>query len=170
MKKIIIALTSFPLTAFSLEPLNDSSMSDYTGQAGISISAEITINENGGPLDGTKGGRVAVSSGSTDNSNGWLIYDDVKGSLSYENLTLKTRYIGTGATDNDSFHGDENSFNRDVLEIGLPDTVKYENVSYTVATSAGAGIGSAQTELMTFTMSGEVEMAGNVLLFPHGSQ
>jgi len=164
MKKTIIALTFLPFTAFSLEPLNDSSMSDFTGQAGISISAEVTINENGGPLDGTKGGRIAVSSGSTDSSNGWLIYDNVKGSLSYENMTIKTREINSG------FNGDGAEFNRDVLEIGLPDTVKYEDVSYTIATSAGAGIGSAQTELMTFTMSGEVEMTGNMLLFPHGSQ
>lgn len=176
-------------TSYSLEPLDEKSLKDITGQGGVYLSGDITINDTGGPLNNTQdasnpaiwqktclssstdqrcGARIAVNAGDGA-SSGWLVLDNIRGRFSFEGMTLKTRTID--ASDS-SFNGDGASFNNDVLEIGLPNTVKYSNVSYTIANSNQArptDSGFNQTDIFSVKIDGDVSLRGNLLLFPTGN-
>lgn len=92
--------------------------------------------------------------------------DDIRGTFSFQGLTLKVRTIDSG------FGGDGAVFNRDVLEIGLPDIVRFDDVRFTYATSSTArptDAGFQQTDIYSVEMNGDVVMQGNVLVFPTGN-
>jgi hypothetical protein len=81
-------------------------------------------------------------------------------------MTLKTRSINNG------FGGDGVLFDSDVLEIGLPNTVSYSNVSFTLANSSEArptDVGFNQTDILNVKIDGDVSLRGNLLLFPTGN-
>ncbi|NRA24631.1 MAG: hypothetical protein HRU08_09175, partial [Oleispira sp.] len=86
--------------------------------------------------------------------------------FSFEGITLKTRTIDSG------FDGDGTSFNNDVLEIGLPNTIKFSNISFILASSSHArptGSGFHQTDIFNVNIDGDVSLRGNLLLFPTGN-
>jgi hypothetical protein len=190
MKIITIILgLILPTLSQSLEPLAESELQQVLGQGGVYLSGDITINDNGGPLndvnDGSNpaiwqrncsstssdvrcGARIAVNAGDGANS-GWLVLDNIRGRFSFEGMTLKTRTIDASDT---GFGGDGASFNNDVLEVGLPNTVSYSNVNYTVANSSQArptDAGFNQTDIFTVKIDGDVSLRGNLLLFPTGN-
>ncbi len=156
-----------------MERLGDEDMADVSGQGGgMSLSGDITFNEDGGPLKDSGlgfgecgqgercGARVAAQ---LSEDGGWFVLDDIRGTFAFDGLTLRTRTI------DDGFGGDGSSFNREVLEIGMPDTARFENFSYTIATSSTArpsDTGFQQTEQMTVEMDGEMTLDGNMLVFP----
>ena len=184
MKILASFLIVIYLPVLALEPLDSDALSEVTGQGGVYLSGDLTINESGGPLnqDGPSangynwqtscgantvdkrcGGRVAVNTGQ---SGGWLVLDNIRGRFAFEGLTLKTRRINSG------FGGDGVAFDRDVMEIGLPDQLDYENVSFTIANSNAprpTDTGFQQTDIMTLNINGTVNQQGNVLLFPTGA-
>ncbi|ASP37336.1 hypothetical protein CHH28_00950 [Bacterioplanes sanyensis] len=184
MKGFLLVLALLPVSLSALEPLDSNALSEVTGQGGVYLSGDLTINENGGPLnqDGPSangynwqtncaanapdkrcGGRIAVNTGQ---SGGWLVLDNIRGRFAFEGLTLKTRRIDSG------FGGDGASFDRDVMEIGLPDQLDYENVSFTIANSNAprpTDAGFQQTDIMTLNINGVAKQQGNVLLFPTGA-
>lgn len=189
MKIITILLVlAFSNVTLSLEPLAEDELQQVLGQGGVYLTGDIAINDNGGPLNDVNdasnptiwqkncstsstdvrcGARIAVNAGDGENS-GWLVLDNIRGRFSFEGMTLKTRTID--ATDT-GFDGDGASFDNDVLEIGLPNTVNYNNVSYTVANSSQArptDAGFNQTDIFTVKIDGDVSLRGNVLLFPTG--
>jgi hypothetical protein len=148
-------------------------MSNVSGQGGVYLSGEIAINENGGPIQNAYwgdcsdqkkcGARLAFQ---TRDSGGWFVLDDIRGTFSFQGLTLKVRTIDSG------FGGDGALFNRDVLEIGLPDIVRFDDVRFTYATSSTArptDAGFQQTDIYSVEMNGDVVMQGNVLVFPTGN-
>jgi len=139
------------------------------------------------------GARIAVNAGDGD-SSGWLVLDNIRGRFSFEGMTLATRTINSGFDNNfDSTNTDHDpndaeytkdgvAFNRDVLEIGLPYTIKYSNVSFTLANSnfarptdkevnsQGQVIAEfAQTDILSVKIDGDVSLRGNLLLFPTGN-
>ena len=179
-----------------LQPLADASLSEVSGQGGVYLSGEFSINKDGGPLWSTPatinaaswtvaerscatkgsstpescGMRLAIRSEAT---GGWYVLDNIKGIFSFEGLTLRTRVINSG------FAGDGAGFNQDVLEFGLPNEVKFKQGSFSVAVanqggwrnSAGtvANGGDAsfqQTNLFSAKIDGTIRMQGNVLIFP----
>lgn len=171
--------------SMALEALAEEEMQKVLGQGGVYLSGDITINDNGGPLnvsgatigdvwqksciptstDVRCGARIAVNAGDGANS-GWLVLDNIRGRFSFEGLTLKTRTIDSG------FDGDGVTFNSDVLEIGLPNTVSYGGVSYTLANSSEArptDSGFSQTDIFSVNINGDVSLRGNLLLFPTGT-
>jgi hypothetical protein len=182
-------------SAFALEPISEEGLARVTGQNGVSLSGELSFNENGGPLtsgdtgnlnplDGTSvvwgtctekdstaaercGARLAIKPNET---NGWLVLDELKGSISFEGLTLRSRDIDQ-ATDN--FGGDEvDAHGRTVLEIGLPNEVKFDNFSYSYVTSTQArptDAGHQQQIRHGIDFNGSVQMQGNLLVFPTGN-
>lgn len=187
IKKIMIILCFMPTSyVFALEPLAEDELQQVLGQGGVYLSGDITINENGGPLNDASdastpaiwqancsgastnkrcGARIAVNAGDGANS-GWLVLDNIRGRFSFEGMTLKTRTI------NDGFAGDGALFNNDVLEIGLPNKVSYGDVSYTLANSSTArptDVGFNQTDILNVKVDGDVTMRGNLLLFPTGT-
>ena len=193
MKKIImnvLAFIYFP-SVLALEPLAEDELKNILGQGGVYLTGDITINETGGPLNNTAdssnpaiwqqnctavstdkrfGARIAVNAGDGANS-GWLVLDNIRGRFSFEGMTLKTRTITSGFDDAGSGASDGAAFNGDVLEIGLPNTIKYTNVSYTLANSSEArptDVGFNQTDIFNVKIDGDISLQGNLLLFPTG--
>ncbi len=185
MKRLLIIVTAMASGGgFALEPLSSEDLSSVSGQGGVYLSGDITINENGGPLnvDGPSanghnwqvtcttvstdkrcGGRISVNSGA---SGGWLVLDNIRGRFSFEGLTLRTRKINSG------FRGDGVTFNSDVFEIGMPNNLNYEDVSFTVASSnrpRPTDTGFKQTDIMTLNVNGKANLQGNLLIFPTGA-
>lgn len=165
-------LVTGPATA-ELSSLNDGDLSRVSGQGGIYLSGDISINESGGPLANTYfgscsdtgkkcGARLAFR---LKEDSGWMVLDDIRGRFSFEGLTLKVRHI------KDGFGGDGALFNRDVLELGLPNVVRFDSVAFKFATSSTArptDPGFQQTDILSVEMQGDVTLEGNLLVFPTG--
>ena len=179
---MILSLMCISLPLMALEPLTDTALKNVSGQGGVYLSGDLTINADGGPLnvDGPSawtancdsasasnrcGGRIAVNTGDSGNE-GWFVLDNIRGRFSFEGLTLKTRSIDSG------FSGDGAVFDNDVLEIGLPNSLEYEDVLFTVANSNSArptDAGFVQTDIFTLNINGESRLQGNLLVFPTGA-
>lgn len=173
MKQVILVvlLIFSGMVAAELQSIDDGELSSFTGQAGVYLTGEVSINEEGGPLansyfgdcsDTTKvcGARLAFQ---TQQNGGWFVIDNIKGSISFEGLTLQVKNISTG------FGGDGNLFNRDVIEIGLPENIRMNDFQYTIATGSSSRPTDAtykQVDFMTVEMSGELTLQGNLLVFP----
>jgi len=126
----LILLSTLSINTLALEEIADESLSEVTGQSGINISGELNFNETGGPLivgdagnsDPDGAGAMTATWGSCaektagtvercgarlaaemNSSGGWIAYDEIKGSISFEGLTLRSRDITTA----DNFGGDE---------------------------------------------------------------
>ncbi len=178
-----------------LQALNDADLSAQSGQGGVYLSGEFSINKEGGVLWNTPasvtqtgwaanerschapgstateacGMRLAVRS---EAAGGWYVLDNLKGTFSFEGLTLRTRLINSG------FGGDGALFNQDVIELGLPNEVKYKNGSFAfavanqggwrnnVAGAAAADTSYQQTNIFSAKLDGTIRMQGNVLIFP----
>lgn len=162
----------FPVLANAdLEKIEDKDLSSVTGQAGVYLTGEISINDEGGPLensyfgactDNTKkcGARLSFQ---TQQNGGWFVLDNIKGSISFEGLTFQVRNISSG------FGGDGALFNRDVMEIGLPESIRMNDFQYTLATGSSSRPTDGsykQVDLMTVEMSGDLTLQGNLLVFP----
>ena len=184
MKKLLILfLGGFCSAAYSLEPMTAEDMGQVTWQGGVYLSGDLTINENGGPLnaDGPSangyswqtncssstdkrcGARIALNTGT---GRGWFVLDNIKGRFSFEGLTLRTRKIDSG------FNGDGATFNGDVFEIGLPNTLDFEDTSFTIANSntpRPTDSGFRQTDILTVETNGQANLQGNLLIFPTGN-
>ena len=168
----LLFLLSLPSFA-EMSRIDDADLSEVTGQSGVYLTGEISINEEGGPLnddyfgscaDVAKvcGARIALQ---TQQDGGWFVLDNIQGSIAFEGLTFQLRSISSG------FGGDGALFNRDVIEIGLPETLKFSDFQYTIATSnnerpAGDASSFKQVDFMTVEIGGEVTMEGNLLVFP----
>ena len=157
-----------------LDRLNDEALSEVSGQGGIYLSGDISINEMGGPIEngyfggcedaGKKcGARLAYR---LKEDGGWMVLDDIRGNFAFEGLTLRVRSIDSG------FGGDGEAFSGDVVEIGLPNTVRYNDVRFKIAgsnTPRPTDSGFQQTDIFAVEMQGEVIMEGNLLVFPTGN-
>ncbi len=151
--------------------LDDSALAAVSGQGGIYLSGDVSINELGGPVENSYFGRCddptkkcgARFAYRVKETGGWMVLDDIRGNFSFEGLTLRVRTIDSG------FGGDGELFDRDVLELGLPDTVRFNDVRFKIAASSTArptDPGFQQTDIFTVEMRGEVVMEGNLLVFP----
>lgn len=186
-----VLLALLPALALAeLQPMDDGDLSQMSGQGGVYLSGEFSINKNGGVLWDTPttnnpaqwtanqrscalasaatpescGMRVAVRTGAT---SGWYVLDNIKGIFSFEGLTLDTRSLTTA-------NGE-----REVLAIGLPSQVRFKdgNLTFAVAsqggwknkalsTAAGGDPSYQQTTLFSAKIDGSVRMQGSVLVFP----
>ncbi|MFO7787607.1 MAG: hypothetical protein R6W87_07540 [Halospina sp.] len=179
MRSIVIAvLGALGLAANAaaeMESMSDQDLSGVSGQyGGMSLSGDVTFNESGGPLKGEAvgfdcgegercGARVAAQ---LNQGGGWIVLDDLQGTFEFMGLTLATRLI-TG--DDTGFGSDAADFNREVIEIGLPNTARFTDFSYTMATSSTARPGDSdfrQVDRLNVDIGGEVTMDGNALIFP----
>lgn len=136
------------LASAELQPLADDSLSQLSGQGGVYLSGEFSINKDGGALWSTPATnnpaqwnatqRSCASGGTTaaaescglrlairsEDAGGWYVLDNLKGIFSFEGLTLRTRTINSG------FNGDGATFNQDVLEFGLPNELRWNKGSF----------------------------------------
>lgn len=190
----LLAVFSLVTPLQALELITDEDLESVTGQDGVSLSGELSFNDDGGgPLTDTIdpdgggsmtstwgscsdaqasrcGARLAVKLNKDVGSQGWYALDEMTGKISFEGLTIKSREI----TSSDTFGGDENNIGTGmtVLEIGLPNKIKYENFSYNVVTSSTArptDAGFTQQVRHGIDFNGSVNMQGNMLVFPTGN-
>lgn len=157
-----------------LDRLSDKDLGDVSGQGGIYLSGDISINEDGGPIDNSYfggcdeadkkcGARFAYR---LKEDGGWMVLDDIRGNFAFEGLTLRVRSVDSG------FDGDGQKFDSDVLEIGLPNIVRFNDVRFKIAASNEArptAPNFQQTDLFSVEMQGNVIMEGNMLVFPKGN-
>ena len=180
MKRIFIIIASFVMFATSviaeMSKIDDSELADVTGQSGVYLTGEISFNETGGPHEvgnsyfGICGDPGTESCGArltfqTQQGGGWFVIDDIRGSISFEGLTFQVRNISSAL----EFGGDGQFFGRDVLEIGLPESIRMNDFQFTLATGSSGRPDDAsykQVDLMTVEMSGEITLQGNLLVFP----
>ena len=157
-----------------LNQMSDADLSDVSGQGGIYLSGDISINETGGPIENSYFGRCDDPSKKCGarfayrlkENGGWMVLDEIRGNFAFEGLTLRTRSINSG------FEGDGEEFNGDVLEIGLPNVVRFNDVRFKIAASNHArptDPGFMQTDIFAVEMQGDVIMEGNMLVFPKGN-
>lgn len=170
----ILLLLAVNQAAGELDRLNDQDLSEVSGQGGIYLSGDISINEMGGPIENSYFGRCddpdkkcgARLAYRLKEGGGWMVLDEMQGNFAFEGLTLRVRSIDSG------FGGDGEQFNRDVMEIGLPDTVRFNDVRFKIAgsnTPRPTDPGFQQTDIFAVEMQGEVIMEGNLLVFPTGN-
>lgn len=167
----LMLLIISPVLLADMQSIDDEALSDVTGQAGVYITGEIAINKEGGPLANSYFGSCsdpskvcgARLSFQTEDGGGWFVLDNIKGAISFEGLTFQVRNISSG------FGGDGALFNRDVMEIGLPESIRMHDFQYTLATGSSerpTDAGYQQVDFMTVEMSGELTLQGNLLVFP----
>lgn len=163
----------WPVVA-EMTQISDDAMSDVSGQGGIYLSGDVSINELGGPIENSYFGRcddVTKKCGARlayrlKDTGGWMVLDELRGSFAFEGLTLGMRTIDSG------FAGDGELFNGDVLEFGLPNTVRFDDVRFKIAASntpRPTDPGFQQTDIFSVEMQGSVIMEGNLLVFPAGN-
>ncbi|MDI9246617.1 hypothetical protein [Marinobacter sp. CHS3-4] len=169
----LAAFIAAPVSA-ELDRLSDEDLSDVSGQGGIYLSGDISINEEGGPIDNSYFGRCddgskkcgARFANQLKEGGGWMVLDEIRGNFAFEGLTLRVRSVDSG------FGGDGEEFNGDVLEVGLPNVVRYNDVRFKIAASNQArptAPGFQQTDIFSVQMQGDVIMEGNMLVFPTGN-
>lgn len=157
-----------------LSPISDRGLSEVSGQGGIYLSGDISINELGGPIENAYFGRCdntekkcgARFAYRLKENGGWMVLDDIRGNFAFEGLTLRIRKVDSG------FGGDGEIFDRDVVELGLPNAVRFNDVQFNMAGSSTArptDPGFQQTDIFSVEMQGSVVMEGNLLVFPVGN-
>ncbi len=191
-----IALLLPALAHSELQPMADDALSATSGQGGVYLSGDFSINKSGGvlwstptsntPSTWTANQRSCATLGATspedcgmriairaEAAGGWYVLDNMKGIFSFDGLTLRTRFIDSG------FNGDGTAFNQDTLEFGLPNEMKFQDARFTFAvanqggwrnkagTAANAGDATyQQTNIFSAKIDGSIRMQGNVLVFP----
>ncbi|MBL3559129.1 MULTISPECIES: DUF6160 family protein [Marinobacter] len=171
---VVIATSATTQAVAELDRLEDKDLAEVSGQGGIYLSGDISINEMGGPIENSYFGRCddpdkkcgARLAYRLKSDGGWMVLDEIQGNFAFEGLTLRVRSIDSG------FGGDGELFNRDVMEIGLPDIVRYNDVRFKIAGSnmpRPTDPGFRQTDILAVEMQGDVVMEGNLLVFPTGN-
>ena len=170
----LLLLTLSLSVAAELSQLGDEALSGISGRGGIYLSGDISINEVGGPVENSYFGRCDDPSKKCGarfayrlkEDGGWMVLDEIRGNFAFEGLTLRIRNVDSG------FAGDGELFNRDVIELGLPNTVRFNDVQFKIAGSSTArptDPGFLQTDIFSVEMQGDVVMEGNLLVFPAGN-
>lgn len=171
---VVMALLGTKQATAELDRLDDQDLAEVSGQGGIYLSGDISINEMGGPIENTYFGRCddpdkkcgARLAYRLKEGGGWMVLDEIRGNFAFEGLTLRVRSVDSG------FGGDGEKFNGDVMEIGLPDVVRFNDVRFKIAGSnmpRPTDPGFRQTDILAVDMQGEVIMEGNLLVFPTGN-
>lgn len=178
-----------------LSALSEDDLRSHAGQGGMYLTGEFSVNRGGGALWNTPanndpstwaadqrscapagsvtpqscGMRIAMRAQST---GGWYVMDNLKGTYSFEGLTVRTRLVNSG------FGSDGAAFNRDVLEIGLPSEMEVSDgaAGFAIANqerwrnnktgAAGVDTSFRQTNLFSVVFSGTLKTQGNLLIYP----
>lgn len=170
---LVLLLVSSSSASAEMASLADEALSDISGQGGIYLSGDISINEMGGPVENSYFGRCddankkcgARFAYQLKEGGGWVVLDEIRGNFSFEGLTLRVRNVDSG------FAGDGELFDSDVLELGLPNTVRFNDVRFKIGASSTprpTDPGFQQTDIFSVEMRGAVIMEGNLLVFPAG--
>jgi len=177
MKKIMFLAFTLVFGSYGayaeMSRIDDSDLSEVTGQSGVYLTGEVSFNEEGGPSDNSYFGACNVAEKEcgarltfqTQQDGGWFVLGGIRGSISFEGLTMQIRNISAAS----EFGGDGQFFGRDVMQIGLPESIRMNDFQFTLATGSSArpdDAGYTQVDFMTVEMSGDMTLQGNLLVFP----
>lgn len=149
-----------PLAMADLRPLAETELEAINGQDGLSISASISFNANPAitRCPGGCGARMTIRPGQ---SEGVIAIDNIKGTFSFDGVTLDIVTIDSG------FDGEGAQFNQDAFKLGLRET-RLTDVQFTLsgANQVSSGPGLRQTDLLTFRSDGQIQLRGDLYVFP----
>lgn len=146
--------------AAELQPLQEDEMQQVSGQAGLSIAANLNFAANPAQTrcPGGCGTRVAIRPG---NSAGVIVLDNIRGMFSFDGVTIDMEKLNSG------FDGDGAAFNSSVMRVGLAN-VRFGDFRFTLGgsnrESGNPDWGFQQTNLLSFRANGEARMQGNLYL------
>lgn len=146
--------------AAQMQPLQEEELQQISGQAGLSIAADLNFAANPAQTrcPGGCGTRVAIRPG---NSAGVIVLDNIRGMFSFDGVTIDMERLDSG------FDGDGAAFNSSVMRIGLAN-VRFGDFRATLGGSnSETGTPSAgfqQTNLLTFRANGEARLHGNLYI------
>ncbi|WP_152226058.1 DUF6160 family protein [Pseudomonas sp. SCB32] len=143
-----------------LRNLDDGEMSDVSGQDGVSLSVNFNVAPVAGDTRCTDGcgARLAIQ---PLNSTGFIVLDNIKGTFSFDGMSLDMVTINSG------FNGDGALFNREAMKIGLTNA-SATNLQFTLGgANQGkvAASGLQQNNLLTYQATGAIKLTGNVYIF-----
>jgi hypothetical protein len=149
-----------PTVWAELRPLADAELGSVNGQDGISISASVKFNPNAHltRCPGGCGARIAIKPG---HSDGFILIDNLKGTFSFDGVTLDIVKIDSG------FNGEGAQFDAEALKLGLREA-HFADVQFTLAGANQASAtqpGLQQTDLLTYRTNGAVNLQGDLYIF-----
>lgn len=155
----LLLLLAWPVAA-ELQAMDEGELQAVSGQAGLSISANLNFAANPAQTRcaGGCGMRVALKPGT---SAGFIVLDNIRGAFSFENLSFDIVTIDSG------YGGDGAAFNAPAMRLGLADA-SFANARFTLAGSSSAsssGAGFQQTDLLSYQTNGDVRLRGNLYIF-----
>jgi len=143
----------------------------YTTNGSIDSDRAADVCDNG-----ICGLRLAIKL--NENSEGWYVIDDLSGGFAFEGLTLRTRLVGD-VVDYDVWDSGTGDFavgnvSKEILEIGLPGTVSFNKFKFKFAVANNGEFGVPmdngkefrQTEIFGVQINGDLNIQGNLLMFP----
>lgn len=157
----LLGMLLAPLAMADLRPLAETELESINGQDGLTISASITYNANPSltRCPGGCGARFTIRPGQ---SEGVIAIDNVKGTFSFDGVTLDIVTIDSG------FNGEGAQFNQDALKLGLRES-HLSDVQFTLSGAnqvSGKEPGFQQTDLLTFHTNGKIQLRGDLYVFP----
>ena len=139
------------------------------------IDNSLNPDDPGNP-DSCSGGvcglRIALKL--NENSDGWFVLDDISGGFSFEGLTISTETLTVSFDETTHSEQPIAGGSVEVLQIGLPGTVSFNNFKFTYAVANNGEFGVPldastpyqQTDIVGVEIHGDLTLDGNLLLFP----
>ena len=150
-----------------LRPLDESELQTVSGQAGISLSANLKFalkasNTNcaGGVAAGGCGARLAFKPAG---GAGYLVLDNISGAFSFDGATVDVVTLDAGG----GFGAESALTGTQGLKIGLKNG-QFSNFKWTLATANQAvagGAGFKQNDQLSYQTNGVVKLQGNLYVF-----
>jgi hypothetical protein len=155
-----------PLCLMAMKPVSDSTLSNVTGQSGVSIDIDVAMNIT---FDSMGWGDTDGDDGTGPNAGGWIGIDDLE--INTLHIWPRTDYSmeATGAAHTDGGWSDLQLLTIDVVTVPF-DSANDPNFSaanQTALTAAG-GVTKVRIGIPTLTITMN-EMSGNVVLGPNAS-
>jgi hypothetical protein len=148
-------------------PLDEAQLQAVSGQAGISLSANLNFARNpnnticaGGVAAGGCGARLAVKPAG---GVGYLVLDNLSGAFSFDGATLDIVALDSSA----GFGAESAATGTQGLKFGLQNG-QFTNFKWTLATANQAvagGAGFKQSDQFGFQANGLVKLQGNIYVF-----
>ncbi len=168
MKRVLsfVVLMLLPLCLMAMKPVSDSTLSNVTGQSGVSIDIDVAMNIT---FDSMGWGDTDGDDGTGPNAGGWIGIDDLE--INTLHIWPRTDYSmeATGAAHTDGGWSDLQLLTIDVVTVPF-DSANDPNFSaanQTALTAAG-GVTKVRIGIPTLTITMN-EMSGNVVLGPNAS-
>lgn len=158
----LLAGLAADMAGAELRPMPEDELQQVSGQAGISLSANLNFARR--PSDsrcpGGCGARLAIKPAK---GAGFLVLDNISGAFVFDGATLDIVGIDAGA----GFAAESAAPGSRALRLGLANGT-FNDFQWTLAGSNQAvagGVGFKQTDLLTYQTNGQTRLQGNLYLF-----